>query len=285
MTSSYRGVRVLTDSAAALDPQFAAAHSVRVVQLTVEVGGRSLADAEASEALADPAAGAVHTSAPSPGRFLSAATDPPAPAGVVIVTVAASLSASHRAALLAARMSARSGGPPVEVVDSRSAAGGQALVTLAAARAAASGQPAAAVAAAAREAADGVRLLGTVGSVDALVRGGRLPAPAAAVGRLTGVQPLFELRLGRVRPLRPAFSRAAALDRIAGALRRDRRADAVAEVALSHAGAALDAEELLARVTREVSPAVVTVGGLGAAMLAHAGAGTLGLSWRWRREP
>lgn len=259
-------VRVITDSAGALDPRTAAGHGVRVVPMTTQAGGR--------------------TSAPSPGRFLAAISEPPTPDGVVIVTVAANLSASHRAAALAARLSAASGGPPAEVVDSGSAAGGQALVTLAAARAAADGLSAETAAGVARQAAADVRVVGMIGSLEALARGGRLPRTAAAAGRLfTGVQPLFELRNGRVRALRPALSRPAALDRLAAAFWRDGRPGAVAEIAISHAGAAPEAEELLAMVTRDIAPAMVTVGGLGAAMLAHAGRGTLGLSWRWRSSP
>lgn len=276
---------MLTDGTAALSERDAAGHDVRVVPVTVELDGRQVPEAEAAEALLARPAGTgspVHTSAPSPGQFLAALTEPPVPAAAVIVTVTARLSATHRAAVLAARLSPGAGGPDVTVVDSGSAAAGQALTVLAAARAAAAGQPADEVARAAAEAADGIRLLGLVGSLDALAAGGRLPPAAAAAGRLTGVQPMFELRGGRVRPLRPAFSRQAALDRLAAAFLRDRRPGCAAEIAISHAGAAAAAAELLDRLTGEVPAALVTVGGLGAAMLAHAGAGTLGIAWRWR---
>jgi fatty acid-binding protein DegV len=88
-----------------------------------------------------------------------------------------------------------------------------------------------------------------------------------------------------VRALRPAFSRSAAVDRLAAAFRRDLRADAVVEIAVSHASAASDAQELLERVSALASPALTNTGGLGAAMLAHTGVGTLGLAWRWRAPP
>jgi DegV family protein with EDD domain len=285
MRPANHAVRVITDSAAALNPRDAAAHDVRVVQMTVELDGRTVTDAEAREAVISRSGGGVHTSAPSPGQFLAAITEPPPPAGAVIVTIASGLSASYQSALLAARLSAGSGGPTTEVVDSGSAAGGQALTALAAARAATDGLPAKEVAGAAVEAANGIRLLGLVGSLDALARGGRLPGVAAAAGRLAGVQPLFELRGGRVHALRPAFSRPAALDRIAAAFLGDRHPNGTAEIAVSHAGPAAAAAELAARLTRDMPPAMVTVGGLGAAMLAHAGPGTLGLAWRWRHRP
>jgi DegV family protein with EDD domain len=285
MSSANPEVRVVTDSAAAIDPDVAAAHGVRIVQMAVQMGGQPLTEAEAADLIRARPEAAVRTSGPSPGQFLAAISGPPAPLGVVIITVAAALSGTHNAAMLAARLTAGSGGPAVEVVDSGSAAGGQALVALAAARAAARGLSVAGVAQTASGAAAGVRLLGIIGSVDALVRGGRLPAAAGAAGCLAGVQPLFELRHGRVHPLWPAFTRSAALDRLVGAVRREQRNGAVAEVAVSHGAAATDASELIERLTRDINPDVVTVGGLGAAMLAHAGAGTLGLAWRWRPSP
>lgn len=285
-------VRVVTDDAAALDPQVAAAYQIRIVPIAVAAETQPPAAATESQSLTGAAvssqhasAGRVRTSAPSPGSFLAAITDPPAPAGVVIVTVAAALSATHRAAELAARLSGKAGGSPVEVVDSGSAAGGQALVTLAAAQAAAQGLAASAVAEAARSAAADVRLIGVVGSLESLVQGGRLPGLAGTVGRLAGVHAMFELRSGQIRALRPAFSRQAAVGRLVAAFRRDLRAETVVEVAVSHASAASDARELLERVTMHASPVLATVGGLGAAMTAHAGVGTLGLAWRWRPPP
>jgi DegV family protein with EDD domain len=276
-------VRVVTDSAASLDPPVAAAYRVHIVPMAVDSETQPLGGAAVSAH--NLPAGGVRTSAPSPGKFLAAITEPPAPAGVVIVTVAAALFAAHGAATLAARLSASAGGPPVEVVDSGSVAGGQALVTLAAAQAAASGLPASAVAQAARGATAGVRLLAVVGSLDSLMRGGRLAGVVGTAGRLAGVHPLFELRFGQVRPLRPAFSRSAAMDRLAAAFRRDLRADAIVEIAVSHASAASDAQDLLERVSMYTSPALAIVGGLGAAMLAHTGVGTLGLAWRWHPPP
>jgi len=238
-----------------------------------------------AESARDLPAGRLLTAAPSPGKFLAAISEPPAPAGVVIVTVAAGLSAAYSAAKLAARLSASAGGPPVEVVDSGSAAGGQALVALAAAQAAECGLPIVSVAEAARGATADMRLFGVIGSLDSLVRSGRVPGVVGTAGRLAGMHPLFEMRLGQVRTLRPAFSRPAAVDRLAAAFRRDLRADAIVEIAVSHASAASDAQELLERVSTHASPALAIVGGLGAAMLAHAGVGTLGLAWRWRAPP
>jgi fatty acid-binding protein DegV len=110
-TNAVNGrVRVVTDDTAALDPRIAAAYRVRIVPMVVEEATQPLADAESARELP---VRRILTSAPSPGTFLAAIKEPPAPAGVVIVTVAGALSAAHRAAALAAHLSASSGGPPV----------------------------------------------------------------------------------------------------------------------------------------------------------------------------
>ncbi|HEU5159661.1 MAG TPA: hypothetical protein VFU43_21890 [Streptosporangiaceae bacterium] len=65
----------------------------------------------------------------------------------------------------------------------------------------------------ARAAAGEVRLIGFLESLDRPARGGRVPGVAAAAARRTGLSFMFELRAGRIRPLRPAGGRAAAIDR------------------------------------------------------------------------
>jgi DegV family protein with EDD domain len=268
----------VTDSAAALDHELAEAYDVRVVPLTVTAGGEAYADGELPDDELERriAAGRVTTSSPPPGAFVEAIeqTDDD---GVVVVTMAQALSTTNRAAQLAAGTSEL----PVRVVDSGSAAGAQALVVMAAVTRAREGGDVEEVAAAAKEAAGQVRLIGTLGSLERLVASGRVPGIAGAAGRMLGVNPVFELRDGRVRPHLPAFSRDAALDRLLGAWRESRSAGAAAQVVVSHALAADAAKALLDRVAGEVEPQVAVIGSFGAALLAHAGPGTVGLSWRW----
>lgn len=270
------GVLVVTDSAAALEPADAA--DVAVVPITLSVGDGeyadgALPDAELERLLARH--GTATTSAPAPGAWLQAVEG--TVEGAVCVTVSDQLSSSHKSARVAAGLA----GVPVEVVDSGTAAGAQALVVLAAAAAARVGGDVAEVAEVARRAAGEVRLVGTLSSLDRLVRGGRVPGVAGAAGKMLGVNPLFELRNGRVRPLRPAFSRQGALDRMLALIVASRRGDARAQVVVSHALADLDAALLAERARAAVDPQLVLTGRFGAALLAHAGPGTLGLSWRW----
>jgi DegV family protein with EDD domain len=126
-----------------------------------------------------------------------------------------------------------------------------------------------------------VRLVGTLDSLEHLVRSGRVPGLAAAAGRMLGVNPLFELRRGKVRPLRPAFSREAAFDRILELWLGSRGNATRASVVALHALAPDAAKKLRERVLEQTSPDPLLLSAFGAAMIAHAGPGVAGLAWRW----
>jgi DegV family protein with EDD domain len=270
-------VTVVTDGAASLPDELAAANGVVVVPLALAIGG---VPASTRLSLAEVLAwspGQVHTSGPSTGRFLDAIREHGGDGGVLVCTVAASLSGSFQAASMAARHAAR----PVRVLDTATATGGQGLVVLAAACAARAGATLDEAAAAAGRAAAAVRLVGAVDSLDRLLAGGRLPRLAGRVGDGLGVWPLFELGGGRVRPLRPARSRAAAEARIVERWRASRGGDADLHVAAVHALAPERAERLLAAVRAELQPATAFVGEFDAAMASHSGPGAAALAWWW----
>jgi len=271
-------VAVVTDSAAALPADLAAAHGVVVVPMWLGVDGRAVRENEVgyAETLG---AHEVTTSGPSPGEFevvikeRQAATDD----GVCVCTIASTMSSTHRSAVLAAQAA----GGPVRVVDTATAAGAEALVVLAAARAAAAGATLDEVEAAARAAIERVRLVAMVPNLDHLVRSGRVPNIAGWAGRRLGIAPLFEFRDGGAHPLRPALGVPAALDRIVARWRRDRIAPARLHVAVLHAEAEAEAGELLARVRAEATPDTAFVGRFGAVMVTHTGPGLVGLAWLW----
>jgi DegV family protein with EDD domain len=273
-------VAVVTDGAASLPADLAAAMGVTVVPIEVTVGGRPLASEGEGPRLADVLGhldAGVRTASPGPGRFAAAMRARSGGDGVLVLTLAASMSGTYRSALLAAR----DVGGEVSVLDTGTAAGAQGLVVLAAAGAALEGRPLVQVRAAAERAAARVRLVATVSTLDYLVRGGRLPAFAGRAGSRLGAQPMFEFRAGRIRPLRPSFSRTAAKRRILDAWRTSRERDAALHVAALHACADEEANELLDAVAAEVTPATSFMAEFDVAMATHTGPGVLGLAWWW----
>lgn len=279
-------VAIVTDTAASLPEDLALKEAVTVVPMWVVLGGESHLDGDVSlEDVVARAGEGVTTSGPTPGQFLAATEDADRGDGVVILTVATTMSSTHAAAQLAAA----GRGERVVVVDSGTAAGAQGLVVLAAARACAAGASLAEVAAVARVAAGKVRLMATIPNLDQLARSGRVPGAAAWAGRWLGVNPVFEFRSGHPKPLRPARSRAAAMDRMVSRWRASRPAPGPASsdrlhVAALHALEPAPAEELLERVSAEVGgdgPETAFLAPFSSVMVAHTGPGIVGLSWWW----
>jgi DegV family protein with EDD domain len=272
-------VKIVTDSAAALPPEIAAAHDVTVVPMWLTIGDESVHDGERDlgELLGDTR---VTTSAPAPGEFEAAIREQLGTDGVLVLTIDSEMSGTYNAAALAAE----SVGGPVRVVDTRTAAGAEALVVLAAAVAAEAGADLDAVERAARRVVEQVRLVATVPTLDHLVRSGRVPGIAGWAGRRLNINPLFEFRGGKVHRLRPAIGQAAALDRIIGRFQRSQVEGARLHVTALHALAPEEAKELLRRVEAEFLPVTAFVGEFGSVMVVHTGPGLVGLAWWWETD-
>jgi DegV family protein with EDD domain len=272
-------VAIVTDSAAALPAELVARHAVTVVPMRLTVDGESVRDNE-RDLDAFLAAGDVSTSGPNPAEFEGAIRSRLTGDGVIVLTIAGSMSSTYQAAVAAARAV----GDDVRVVDTLTAAGAEALVVLAAARAASSGATIDDVELAAKQVIEQVHLVATVPSLDHLVRSGRVPNVAGWAGRRLGISPLFEFRDGRARPLRPALSFDAALDRIVGLFRRSAVAGAQAHVVALHAAAPEAAARLLEQVEAQATPVNAFVGTFGPVMVVHTGPGLVGLAWWWEED-
>jgi DegV family protein with EDD domain len=166
----------------------------------------------------------------------------------------------------------------VPVIDTRTAAGAQALVVLAAARAAEGGADLDGVVAAAEAAITRVRLVAFISDLERLAASGRVPDAARWLADRLGVRPLFEMRAGRPRRLRPAFSRDGALDRIVAACLHDRRRTPRLHVAILTGRDDSAAEDLRRRLDR-LELASCFVGPFSPAMAAHTGREVAGLAW------
>ena len=276
-------VAVVVDSAAAMPASVAADNDVRIVPLSITVKGTTYADGQLDD---DDLLGrldeGVTTAAPSPGDYMRVLESVLREHDfAVIITVGQSLSASFTSA----RIAAGSYGDRVRVIDSETAAGAEVLVALAAADAARAGGSIDEVEAAGLAAVAEVRLIGTLDSLEHLVRSGRVPGIAGLAGKMLGVNPLFELRRGKVKALRPAFSREAAFDRIIETWLHSRGDATHCSVVALHAVAPDGAKKLRERVLEHVEPRPLLVSAFGAAMVAHAGPGVVGIAWRWHGTP
>lgn len=279
----------MTDSACSLPAEIVSESSVVVVPMWVSAGGRQYRDGEIGmDQVLDRLGEGLTTSGPAPGELARAAAQADEGDGVVILTISRRMSAVYDAARVAASSLEENN---VAVVDTGTAAGAQGLVVLAASRAARAGMALDGVVAAARAAASSARLVATLPSLEHLARGGRVPGAAAWGARWLGLQPVFEFREGKVRPLRPARGRRSALrqtvavwERAWEAAERKRAPGGGApgfHVAALHALEPATAAELLAEVTARAQPTSAFIGSFSPVMVTHTGPGLAGLAWYW----
>jgi DegV family protein with EDD domain len=277
-------VSILTDSAASLPKDITTAAAISVVPMWLTIGETSMHDGDLSleEVLARIDEG-ITTSAPTPGEFELALEEAGIDDGALVLTIAGTMSST----VLSAHVAAQSLDPErVRVLDTGTAAGAEGLIVLAAADAAARGQSLAEVEAVARRVASQVHLVATIADLDRLAKSGRVPDAAAWAGRWLGLQPMFEFRDGGAHALRPARSRAKALDRIfeswtRGAPGRSPGSADGSHVAALHALSPEDAEGLLDRVQAATCVAASFIGSFSPVMVAHTGPGLVGLAWWW----
>ncbi|MFV2143330.1 MULTISPECIES: DegV family protein [Isoptericola] len=163
---------------------------------------------------------------------------------------------------------------PVRAVDSRTAAMALGFAAVEATRCAAAGCDTEHVARRAAEVAGSAEAVFLVDSLDHLRRGGRLSAPAAALGTALGVRPILGVRDGRVELVQRVRTRRAAVARlVAIAVERARRATRPA-VAVHHLGAPERAAEVAEVLADRLGlrPVVTPVS---AVLGAHVGPGAL----------
>ncbi len=276
-------VGIVTDSACSLPGSLAAEQGIVVVPMWVSIGNQQYRDGELGmdEVLARLGEG-LSTSGPAPGELASAMSGADQGEGVVVLTISQRMSGVYQSARVASGLLE---GERVAVFDTGTAAGAQGLVVLAAANAARAGLPLAGVVEAARRASLAARMLATLPSLEHLARGGRVPGAAAWGARWLGLDPVFEFRAGRARPLLPARGRRLACHRIVGTLVREigeqTGRGARLHVAALHALGRSAADELLADVRARVAPATTFVGSFSPVMVAHTGPGLVGLAWWW----
>jgi len=269
-------VRVVTDSTACLPAGDADATAPVVVPLLVvsgESSWREGVDITPEEVAARIAGGErLSTSQPAPADFSAVyrALAADGARAVVAVHLSGALSGTVEVAAGAGQRSMI----PVQAVDSRTVAMALGFAAQEAARCAADGHDAAEVVARARQVAASSTTLFLVDSLDHLRRGGRLSAPAAALGTALGVRPILTVREGRLEMAQRVRTRRAAIDRLVELAGRSAEECERPGVAVHHLGVPDRAAELAERLRAGtgVEPVVTPVS---AVLGAHAGPGAL----------
>jgi DegV family protein with EDD domain len=196
-------VAIVTDSAADLPPDIAAAAGITVVPLVVSFGAESfrpgvnLTTEQFWARMTAPDAPFPTTAAAAPGDFLTvfkAAFDAGADS-VVCITVSGDLSGTLKAAQVArGELADRE----IHVVDSRSASMGHGMLSQIAADLAAEGVSGAEIARVIEHRKEDLRIFLALDTLEYLKRGGRISGARAAIGTMLNVKPLITVEHGVV---------------------------------------------------------------------------------------
>ena len=273
-------VRVITDSTADLPPEMAAELGIEVVPLNVHFGtdtfrdGIDLSADEFYERLvASPRP--PTTSQPSVGAFLEVYQKALEGAdGVVSVHISAKVSGTWNSAVQAREQLSDSS--KVTVVDTGQASMGLGWVAVAAARAAQAGASMDEVASLARSAAEQVRVLFLVDTLEYLQKGGRIGKAQAMFGSVLAIKPILTIQEGEVHPLERVRTRGKGVARLVQLVQE---AAPLQSMAVLYTTTEDEARALAERLGPCVPSGQVIVGRLGTVVGTYAGPGLLGVGW------
>ncbi|HEY7940960.1 MAG TPA: DegV family protein [Candidatus Limnocylindrales bacterium] len=270
-------IALVTDSAADLPADLAAALEVTVVPLLVYFGDEEIRASDLPpeafwERMAAPGTPLPRTSACSPADFLAAfqACFDGGAEAIVCVTVGGKLSATLKSAQIAAQQLAPR---EIHVIDSECASMGEGLLLQVAAALREAGEPAAAIAqrTVARVADLGFYVV--LETLDYLRRGGRISGAQAAIGSVLAVKPIITIKDGVVEALDRVRTRSKARERVLELI----TARPLDRVAILHAQTAdIEAfrDEVMARTG--LAPERVLTAVIGASIGPHVGPGAYG---------
>jgi DegV family protein with EDD domain len=272
-------VKIVTDSAADLPPELAAAHDIRVVPLTIRFGDDEYTDGVdlVPQAFYDKMAELdvlPATAAPSPGAFEVAIREAGADGDpVVCINLSSALSATMQSAEAAAR--AIGDDLDVRVVDSKSITAGLGMAVLAAAELAEQGASADEVVALVEDMRTRTKVFGALDTLENLKKGGRIGGAQAMIGSILSIKPIIDISTGTVTEAGKQRTRRKAMLWLRDKLFEMPDLD---EVAVCH-GCSEDVEELIELLAPRYPREKLQVWTIGPVIGSHGGPRVLGLVW------
>lgn len=273
-------VQIVTDSAADIPDELARQLGIAIVPLTIRFGAEEFVDRQELSpqefwAKCQSSSTLPETAAPSPGSFQAAfeAARDAGHDGVLALTLSSKLSATHQATVLGA--DAMAGQFPVRVVDSEAVTMAQGLIAIELAERAAAGATLEELETLAHQLVPRAGLIGTLDTLEHLIKGGRVTGAKAWLGSMLSIKPLLELRDGLVVEAGRQRTRSRALSTCVT------KAEAVAplrRVAVCH-GDAADVDVVVSSLADLKTEVPLVVADMGSVVGTHGGPGTVGICW------
>jgi len=274
-------IAVVTDGAAAMPPELVEEYDIAVVPFQLIWEGETLRDGiditptQFYRRLRT-AKSLPTTSQPLAGDFVRLYSELSEKAeAIVSIHVAREFSGTYNTALLAAKQAAS---VPIEVIDSRTATMGQGFLVLEAARAARREASLSEVVAKVKSLIPKVHVLATLDTLEYLRRSGRVPTLKASLGSMLNVKPVFHLYDGQARLYAQVRSRKRAVQIMVEAIPKTVEKGGL-HIAVLHADASGEAQELKGQILSRFDPAEIYVAEFSPVMGSHTGPGLLGITF------
>ncbi len=280
-----RKVAIVTDSIACLDKHQVSANGITIVPATVTSRGKSYrdwVDLTPTEAyklfLADP--DNFGTSPAAPMDYVRAFIELGQQGkDILCITISSRISQMFNVARIAGvQVSEEIPSASIEVFDSLTCTAAEGFIVLATARAAAEGKSLSEVVKVAEELRGKVNFLVLLDTIRHIYRSGRIPRIAAQVGALTNIKPILTMSSGKIGFAGAVRSKKRGMRQLLNML-RSRVGENPVHVAVMHAYAPDEADELMEMVSAEFNCAELWLTEFSPVMGYVCGTGTIGFAF------
>jgi DegV family protein with EDD domain len=277
---------IIADSIACIPKEQVDAYHIRIVPVNIFFNGHlyrdyiELSSAKAYELL-EKAPEFWKSSAASPEDYLGVYRELSEHAGnIVVVTISSKLSAFYSSALNAKEIfKNESPQTIIEVLDSETVAAAEGLIAMAAARAAAEGKPFNEVVAIAIKIKERVKFIGLLETISHVYRTGRMPKIASDIGSMLSIKPILTGSNGRIKFAAAARTKQDGVKKMLQLVRKHVADSEPVRVAVMHADAVKEAQELKERIAAEFNCVEIFITDFSPVMGYATGPGTLALAY------
>jgi DegV family protein with EDD domain len=277
---------IIADSIACITKKQVEDYGIRIIPVNILFNGRvyrdfiDLSSAKAYELL-EKAPEFWKSSAASPEDYLDVYREVSEHAqSILVVTISSKLSMFYTSAQNAKEIfKEKSPQTVIEVLDSETVAAAEGLIALAAARAAAESKPFDEVVAIAKKVKERVKFVGLLETIRHVYRTGRMPKLASDIGSMLSIKPILTGSNGRINFAAAARTKQSGVEKMLQIMRRHVADSEPVHVAVMHADALEEAQELRERVAAEFNCVEIFITDFSPVMGYATGPGTLALAY------
>jgi len=277
---------IIADSIACITKKQVEDYGIRIIPVNILFNGRvyrdfiDLSSAKAYELL-EKAPEFWKSSAASPEDYLDVYQEVIEHAqSILVVTISSKLSMFYTSAQNAKEIfKEKSPQTVIEVLDSETVAAAEGLIALAAARAAAEGKPFDEVVAIAKKVKERVKFVGLLETIRHVYRTGRMPRVASEIGSMLSIKPILTGSNGRINFAAAARTKQSGVEKMLQIMRKHVADSEPVHVAVMHADALEEAQELEERIAAEFNCVEIFITDFSPIMGYATGPGTLALAY------